>query len=167
MVQNHNQVRLALDHHGEIGMRDEQLVANPQHGAAHIVHAHDHLRSRLQLARNLRQHVAGFHNVFDLFRRWMTRQQNCGVHFPKDIPGFIEVFPIGIFLDKSDKRITRFGEFSILAQLNGRLKIRQTDVHRGQRSDFPALLLFHFDFFFDEGVVTEPGSPAEDRQCQQ
>ena len=39
----------------------------------------------------------------------MTRQQNCGVHFPKDIPSFVEVFPGGIFLDDSDKRIARFG----------------------------------------------------------
>src|SRR4029077_3069677 len=99
--------------------------------------------------------------------RWMARQQNCGVHFPEVIPGFIEVFPSGIFLDDSDKRITGFGEFSILAQLTRRLKIRQADVHHGRRSYFPALLLFYFDFFFDEGVVTEPRGPAEDRQREQ
>src|SRR4249919_3561644 len=96
----------------------------------------------------------------------MTRQQNCGVHFTEVIPGFIEVFPGGIFLDDSCKRITRFGEFSILTKFNRRLKFRQADVHYWRRSDFPALLLFHFDFFFDEGVVTEPGGSAEDRQWQ-
>jgi hypothetical protein len=77
------------------------------------------------------------------------------------------VFPIRIFLNKSHKRITCFIEFSILAQFDRRLKIRQADVHRRWRSDFATLLLLHFDFFFDEGVVTKPRGATEDRQRQQ
>src|SRR4029453_5434720 len=37
VIQKHNQIRLPLNNHREIGMRDEQMVANAQHGAAHIV----------------------------------------------------------------------------------------------------------------------------------
>ena len=77
------------------------------------------------------------------------------------------MFPVRIFLDKSHKRITCFIEFSILAQFYRRLKIRQADVYRRRRSDFAALLPLHFDFFFDEGVVTKPGRATKDRQRQQ
>src|SRR6476646_2839976 len=97
----------------------------------------------------------------------MTRQQNVNVHFPYQIPGFVKVLSRGIFLDECDERITSFGQFSILSQLGCRLKFRETDVRRGWRSNFAALLLFHCDLFFYKGIVTEPGGAAEDDQCEQ
>src|SRR5260370_33840437 len=96
----------------------------------------------------------------------MTRQQNVNVHFPEQIPRFVKMLSGGIFLDERDERIASFGQFPVLSQLCRRLKFRQTDVRRGWRSNFAALLLFDCDFFFDKGVVTEPGGSAEDDQCE-
>jgi hypothetical protein len=70
-------------------------------------------------------------------------------------------------LDKGDERVASFGQFSVLAQLEGCLKFRQADVRRRWGSNFSTLLLFHCDFFFDEGVVTEPRGAAKDDQCEQ
>src|SRR5207244_11143764 len=102
-----------------------------------------------------------------LVRRWMTRQQNGNVHFPEQSSRFLKMFSGGIFLDERDRRIASFCQFSILSQLGRRLKFRQADVRRGWRSNFAALLLFHCDFLFYKGVVTEPGGAAEDDQCEQ
>ena len=41
VIEEHNQVHFALNNNREIGMRNEQMFANVQHCAAHIVHAHD------------------------------------------------------------------------------------------------------------------------------
>jgi len=108
VIEEHNQVRFPLDNNREIGVRNEQMFANVQHRAAHIVHAHDQLRRRLELPRNLRQYVTGFHDVFGLLRRGITRQQNINVHFPEQIPRFVKMLSGGIFLDERDERIASF-----------------------------------------------------------
>src|SRR4029077_2203901 len=77
------------------------------------------------------------------------------------------MFPAGIFLDKSDKRITSFSQFAFLPQLSRPLKFRKTDVWHRRWRNFPALLFFYCDFFFYKGVVTKPGSAAEDDQRKQ
>src|SRR4029077_1082614 len=97
----------------------------------------------------------------------MTRQENVNVDFPEHIPRFIEMLSGGIFLNKRDERVASFGQFSVLAQLEGCLKFRQADVRRRRWSNFSTLLLFHCDFFFDEGVVTEPRGAAKDDECEQ
>ena len=73
VIEKNNQVRLPLNHNRKVRVRNEQMLSNMQHSAAHIVHAHDQLRCRLQLPRNLRQYVPRFHHVLDLFRRGMAR----------------------------------------------------------------------------------------------
>ena len=75
--------------------------------------------------------------------------------------------PGGIFFNKSDQRVARFGQFSFLSQLGRRLKFGQTYIRCRRRGNFTALLLFNFDFFLDERVVTEPRRAAEDDQRQQ
>ena len=70
-------------------------------------------------------------------------------------------------MDERDERIASFGQFSVLSQLDCGLKFREANVRLRWRSNFSPLLLFQCDFFFDEGVVTEPGGAAEDDQCEQ
>src|SRR4029077_15905956 len=74
------------------------------------------------------------------------------------------MFPRGIFLDKSDKRITSFSQFSFLPQLGRRLKFRKTNVWHRRWRNFSTLLFFYCDFFFYKGVVTKQSSAAEDEQ---
>ena len=73
VIEDHEQFRFALNNDGEVGMRNEQVLADMQHRAAHIVHPHNQLRRRLQFPRNLSQHVSGLYDVLNFFRRRMTR----------------------------------------------------------------------------------------------
>jgi hypothetical protein len=77
------------------------------------------------------------------------------------------MFAGGIFLNKYDKRIASFSQFSFLPQSGGRLKFRKTNVWHRRWRNFPTLLFFYCDFFLHKGVVTKPGSAAEDDQRKQ
>src|SRR5260370_37063136 len=76
------------------------------------------------------------------------------------------MFPGGILLDKCHERIASFGQFSVLTQLEHRLKLRQADVLRWWGRDFSTLLLFHCNVFFDKGIVTEPRGATEDHKSE-
>src|SRR5205823_7181478 len=72
-----------------------------------------------------------------------------------------------IFLDKGDECVTSLGEFPILSQFRRCLKLGKANVWRRCNRNFSTLLLLHFDFFFDEKIVTKPGGTTEDDHGEQ
>ena len=94
-------------------MRDEQLLADPQHRPAQVVGAHDQFRRGLELVRNPRQHVAAAHSVFLFFRRRIIGKQNTDVYFAEQILRFVDVKTARICLDECGQRRACFGQFAV------------------------------------------------------
>ena len=110
VIEQIKELLLALDEDGKFRARNEQLVADVQHGAAEIVRAHDQLRGRFELRRDPGEDVAAAHDVFLFFRRRIIREQDAGVDFAEQILRFADVRAARIFLDERGQRGARFGQ---------------------------------------------------------
>ena len=95
-------------------MRDEQFVADMEHGVVHVVRTHDQLWGGFQFLCNPRDHVPLFHDVFLLFGRGNGRKQQVHVYCPEQILRFLEMLAAGIFLNEHGEGITRLHQFAFL-----------------------------------------------------
>ena len=147
-------------------MGNEKAFADVEHGAAHVVHPHDQLGRRFHFPRDLGQYIAWFDDVFFFFRRGRAREEDTDVQFAQQILGFVCVRTGRIFLDVSGESGARFRNFSVLSQLGRGLIFRQRQINARFRRDFSALFFGDLNVFLENVVVSEPGGPAENDDCE-